>query len=273
MNVRPRPLWRLCVGVAVLAALASGCGSGARKKQGPDPLAGAERAEKLIAQKKYFKARFLLQQIIEGGVTDKDLNSRLQLLLADTYFLDGGTLNLAEALSRYTNFIAFNPLHARADYVQYQIGMCHFEQVRSADKDQAQTLKAMEEFRKVTALYPASPYVARAEERLRECERLLADHEILVGLFYADRGAHMAAIDRYKLALDGFPAYSDKPRVYFYMAESLVGLQRAAEARAYLRLLLENYPDHAVIPDARHLLDKVNHRFPEAAGVAEASAD
>lgn len=265
------PPARALLAAALALALPGGCASEAKKKA-LDPAAEVGRAEQLIAGKKYFKARLLLQEVIGTGVADKELSARLQLLLADTYFHDGGTLNLAEALSRYTNFLAFNPLHPRADYVQYQIGMCHFLQVFSPDKDQSQTLKAMEEFRRVGALYPASPYVAQAEERLRDCERLLAEHEIEVGLFYIQRKAWLAGIDRFKIVLDRFPAYDDKPQLYFHLAESLVGLERGPEARAYLRLLLENYPQHPVIPQARSLLDRVERRFPEqAAGVAEAA--
>lgn len=263
---------RPCVAALLVALMLGGCASEAKKKV-LEPAAQGDRAERLIADKKYFKARILLQEVLGAGVGDKDLNARLQLLLADTYFHDGGTLNLAEALSRYTNFLAFNPLHPRADYVQYQIGMCHFLQVYSPDKDQAQTLKAMEEFRKVAALYPASPYVAQAEQRLRDCERLLAEHEIGVGVFYADREAYLAAIDRYKVVLDRYPSYGDKPRVYYYLAEALYGLERGAEARAYLQLLLENYPNHPVIPEARHLMQKVERRFTESGGVASAAGE
>ncbi len=259
--------------VLALASLAVGAGcASAGKKKTADPQAAVEAAERLMAdKKKYFKARLLLQDALAAGVSDKDLNARIQIGLADAYFYDGGTVNLAEAQSRYTNFLAFNPLHPRADYAQYQIGECHFKQVYSPDKDQAETLRAIEEFRKVAALYPASPYVARAEERIADCQRLLAEHEITVGRFYAQRKAHLAAIDRFKLVLDQFPAYKDKPQIYFYMAESLAGLERADEARAYLRLLLENYPGHRVIPDARELLEEIDRRFPEQVGVATAT--
>lgn len=266
------PFLRLAIAAVLLVGLIPGC-AGGRKKPQMDPVAEAEHAERMMARKKYFKARLLLQEIITAGVADKDLNARLQLMLADSYFHDGGTINLAEALSRYTNFLSFNPLHPRADYVQFQVGECHFEQVYSADKDQAQTLKAMEEFRKVAALYPASEYVARAEERLRDCERLLAEHELEVGLFYADRKAYLAAIDRFKVVLDRFPAYEDKPQVYYHLAEALVGIEHGAEALAYLKLLVESYPDHPIIPQARDLLDKVERKLPEAAEVSASAAD
>lgn len=256
--------------VALLVCLAlAGCASAA-KKAALDVEAEVKRAEALMANGKHYKARLLLQDLIAAGVADKDLNSRVQLAIADSYLHDGGTVNLAEALAKYTSFLAFNPLHPRADYAQFQIGMCHFLQVYSPDKDQAQTLRAMEEFRRVGSLYPASAYAAQADQKLVECNRLLAEHEIEVGLFYADRKAYMAAIDRFKLVLDGFPNYEDKPRVYFLLAHALAGLERGDEARAYLRLLLENYPEHSIIPEARHLLERVDRRFPEVSGVAQA---
>jgi outer membrane assembly lipoprotein YfiO len=249
----------------------AGCASAGKGKPAPDPAALAREAEGLMVKKKYYRARFILQQALQAGVADKDLNASLQIALADSFFFDGGTLNLGEALSRYTNFLAFNPLHPRADYAQYQVGRCHFLQVYSADKDQAQTRKAIEEFRKVGALYPASPYVAQAEEGIRQATSLLAEHEIEVGRFYGSRQAWLAAIDRYKIALDIYPTYADKPRIYYLLAEALAGLERGEEARAYLKLLLESYPDHEVIPTARALLHKVERRFPPVVGVASSA--
>jgi outer membrane protein assembly factor BamD len=248
--------------------LLSGCAS-ADKKIPPDIDTQLVQVEEFMAREKYFKSRILLQELLQIGITDKDLNAKAQIALADAYFHDGGTLNLAEALARYTNFLAFNPLHARADYVQYQIGMCHFKQVYSADKDQAQTHKAMEEFRKVAALYPASSWVAEADARTREARQLLAQHEFIVGRFYADRKAHMAAIDRYRVILDRFPRYEDKPKVYYHLAKELESLDRDEEARAYLKLLIANYPEHEVTTSARDMLRKLDRKSPEPAGIAD----
>lgn len=253
----------------VAVVLLTGCGSAA-KKESPDVKTQLAQAEELMANGKYFRARTLLQQILAQGVVDKELNGRTQIALADAYFLDGGTLNLAEALSSYTRFIDFHPLHPRADYVQYQIGMCYFKRVNSADKDQVETHKALEEFRKVAALYPASSFVAEAEARTREARQLLAEHEYVVGRFYAVREAYMAAIDRYKVILDRFPHYSDKPKVYFGLAEALAALGRDEEARAYLKLLIANYPDHEVSPAAADMLRKLERKSPQPVGVADA---
>lgn len=258
----------LFVVVAPAYLLVFGCAS-ADKRPMPDIEAELAWADELIATKKYYKARLKLQEIMLLGIADKELNGRAQIALADAYYQDGGTLNLAEALARYTNFLAFNPLHARADYVQYQVGMCHFEQVYSSDKDQGQTRKATEEFRKVGALYPASPYVAKAEMRMQEARQLLADHELVVGRFYASRKAHMAAIDRYRGILDHFPRVDDKPTVYFLLAEALNALERFEEARAYLKLLIASYPDHEVRPPAEHMLRRLDKKSAQPVGVAD----
>ncbi len=257
----------LFVVVAPIFLLVSGCAS-ADKKPMPDPRGELAWADELVATKKYYKARMKLQEILQLGIADKELNSRAQIALADAYYQDGGTLNLAEALARYTNFLAFNPLHPRADYVQYQVGMCHFEQVYSSDKDQRQTRKAMEEFRKVGALYPASPHVADAETRMQEARQLLADHELVVGRFYASRKAYMAAIDRYRVILDRFPRIDDKPTVYLLLAEALRALERFEEARAYLKLLIANYPDHEVRPTAEQMLRRLDKKAAQPVGVA-----
>ncbi len=258
----------LFVAVVPVFLLVSGCAS-ADKKPMLDPEAELAWADELIARKKYYKARLKLQEVLQFGITDKEQNSRAQIALADSYYRDGGTLNLAEALARYTNFLAFNPLHTRSDYVQYQVGLCYFEQVYSSDKDQGQTRKSMEEFRKVRALYPASPFVAEAEARMQEGRQLLAHHELVVGRFYASRKAYMAAIDRYRSILDRFPRFNDKPTVYFLLAKALNALERFGEARAYLKLLIANYPDHEIRSSAEQMLRKLDRRSLQPVGVAD----
>ena len=78
----------------------------------------------------------------------------------------------------------------------------------------------------------------------------------------------MAAIDRYRVVLDRFPRIDDKPTVYFLLAEALKALERFEEARAYLKLLIANYPDHEVRPPAEQMLRKLDKKSDQPVGVA-----
>ena len=111
-----------------------------------------------IQKKRYYAARSLLQSLqTRIPQDDRDLLPLVQIKLADAFYLDGGILNLGEALGAYRNFLTYYPLREEAAYAQFQVGMSYFGQVLAPDRDQDLTYRAISEFEKVERLYPDSP--------------------------------------------------------------------------------------------------------------------
>lgn len=242
-----------CLLVLVLMILFPGCA--AKKPSAPvTPYEELyERAMKQMEKGNFFKARSLLEQIVSGVNQDPELAANVQLAMADSYYGRRGLLNLADAMSRYSTFLTFYPTHEKADYAQYRLAMCHLKQVYSPDRDQHETFTALAEFRKVLVLYPDSPYVDLAGEKINDCVELLADHDYKVGMFYFRRRAYLGATDRFLDILDQFPRYPRKDRVYYYLSESLIRTNRVEEADVYLRKLAETYPDSEFVKKANVL--------------------
>ena len=255
MNAR-RMLARLAL-VGLLAAVPAGPASGREKIESLSSEEAYRRAEKLLEKGSYYKARMILEKLIKRPGLDPSLAADVQLGLADAYFGKSGMLNLAEALSRYSNFLVFYPTHEKADYAQYRLALCHFQQVYAADRDQRETITALEEFRKVQLHYPDSPYVDLAAEKIQESRNLLAEHEYKVGFFYYRRKAYLGAIDRFEVVLDRFPRYERKDRLYYYLGDSLRLSNRPEEADVYLRKLVETYPDSDYVRKADVILKEI----------------
>ena len=97
----------------------------------------------LLERRKYFRSRTTLEIVQSRQEATREILADVNLLIADAYFFDGGIINLAEALSRYTSFLTFYPTHSRADYAQYQLGLSYLKQALSPDKDQAITIKVL----------------------------------------------------------------------------------------------------------------------------------
>jgi len=259
--MRPSPVRQIVlVAIISVALILSGCGG--KKKAPKDPFAGqtAEEIYQLalhqMEKNRYGKARTTLQAALGRSTTTPELISKVHLGLADAYFYDGGILNLAEALSRYTNFLTFYPNHDRVDYAQYQIGLCHLKQVLTPDRDQTQTQRALNEFLKLRAQYPNSQYVAPAEEKANEARELLAESEFRIGQFYFKNEAYEGALDRFRLVLEEYPLYSRKPRLYLLLGRSLLELDREAEGRLYLQKLVSEFPDSDAAYEAATLLEE-----------------
>ena len=240
----------------VLVVLTS-CGG---KRAPKDKFAGMTSVEiyqiarRQIEKKKYGKARDTLQSALGRSDTTPELIADVHLALADAYFLDGGLLKLAEALSRYTNFLTFYPNHPRADYAQYHLGLCYLEQTLNPDRDQTQTRKALAELIKLESLYPNSQYVEVAYEKASEARELLAEHDFRIAYFYFKRRSYNGAVERFRDVLENFPRYSRKDRVYLTLGHSLMALERADEGRLYLQKLVVEFHESQHAYKARILL-------------------
>ena len=80
----------------------------------------------------------------------------------------------------------------------YQIGMCHYKQMLSIDRDQTETVRAAKEFEKLLARFPDSKFSLMAEKMLSECRVLIAEHEFYVGEFYFKQKKYQAALKRFE---------------------------------------------------------------------------
>jgi len=174
---------------------------------------------------------------------DRDLLPKVQLTLADAFYLDGGLLNYGEALNAYRSFLTFFPSHPRADYAQFMVGMSQFEQVLAPDRDQTLTKKALIELNKVEALFPFSDYVLEARKVMQACRDQLAEHERVVGMFYQRRKAWEAAIDRYRKLMAAFPQASNMNQVLLDLATCLLKIDQRTEAADLLDRLNREDPD------------------------------
>lgn len=212
-------------------------------------------AERRMKRRSWFTAREVLQKVLGRPDATPDLVAKVHLALADAYFYDGGVLNLAEALSRYTNFLTFYPNHDRADYAQYQLGLCYLKQAASPDRDQTQTRKALAELEKVGQNYPGSSYVAPADTQAAKARELIAEHDFRIGSFYHRRKAWAGAAKRLREVLEAYPDYSRKDRLYLMLGESLISLDKREEGRLYLEKLLAEFPSSRHAHEARDLLN------------------
>lgn len=248
---------RIFVVVLAVAVTLAGCSKRAPK----DPYAGMEAEQiyeigvKQLSHKRWKKARKAFQGALGRITTTPEIIAKVHLGLADAYFYDGGVINLAEALSRYTNFLTFYPNHEKADYAQYQLALCYLEQTLSPDRDQTQTEKALSEFLKVPNFYPNSEYVGPAMEKADVAREKLAEADFRIGRQYYKSGAWEGAVARFNTVLQNYPLYSRIDRLYLLLGDSLIQMKRIDEGRLYLQKLVAEYPKSKYSWDAEDILE------------------
>jgi len=184
-----------------LIFLLSGCGFWSKKQPEPTPQTLYNNALTLYGKKKFERAADAFRKFKEEFPLS-DLTPLVELRLADCLFYDK---KYAEAFIQYEEFKKLHPIHAEIPYATYQMAMCHFKQITTIDRDQAETAKASELFRFVVENYPQSKYAEAAKGRIQYCQRQMADHEFYIGNFYFKQKNYRAALSRFEGILTKYP--------------------------------------------------------------------
>jgi outer membrane protein assembly factor BamD len=146
--------------------------------------------------------------------------------IADAYFSGKQYL---EAELAYSEFLNLHPTNENLPYVMYQIGMCHFNEITTIDRDQSEAFKALKEFKRLMARFPGSKFSFMAEKMIRDCRKTLGEQEFYVGEFYFNIKEYRAALHRFeKIARDYANAGLDY-KVNYFIVETK---RRIAEADA-----------------------------------------
>jgi outer membrane protein assembly factor BamD len=132
-----------------------------------------------------------------------------------------------EAILAYEEFENLHPKNEAVPYVVYQIGRCHFDRLQTIDRDQTMARAALQTFERLIRTYPASPYANKAEERMRVCNRNLAEHEFYVGMFYYKSKHYRAALERFKTVLKSYPDLGVHRKALEYIPLCQAGIDNA----------------------------------------------
>jgi outer membrane protein assembly factor BamD len=147
----------------------------------------------------YKKAVEVFQRLKEENPLS-ELALMAEIGIADSYF---SNKDYPEAGSAYREFMNLHPTNENLPYVMYQLGMCHFNQMTTVDRDQSEAYKALKEFERLTARFSGSKFSFLGEKMIRECKKILGEQEFYVGEYYFNRNQYRAALMRFeKIARD-----------------------------------------------------------------------
>jgi len=243
--------WFLVAGLALAGA--AGCGAGRGQvppgTTDPDKLL-FERGTAALNDRKWLTAREYFRQIVDG-YPQSPYRADAKLGLADTYLGERTAQSYVQAINEYREFLTFYPTHPRADYAQFKLAMCHYYQMAKPERDQTETKEALKEFEVFFERFPNSKLAEEARQRQREARDRLSESEFRVGLFYYRARWYPGALDRFREVLAADPGFTRRDAVYYYLAETLVKVQRPAEALPYYERLVEEFEQSEYLEDAR----------------------
>jgi outer membrane protein assembly factor BamD len=215
-----------------------------------------ERGATALEERKWLRAREYFRHLVDT-YPQSPRRPDAKLGLGDAYLGEGSTESLILAINEFREFLMFFPTHRRADYAQYKLGMAHHRQMLAPDRDQSETRAAIKEFEAFVDRFPNSSLRPEVEEKLREARDRLSASEYRVGLFYFRAQWWPGAIDRFQKVLKSDPGYTNRDAVYFHLAESLVRIDRKAEALPYYQRLLDEFVESEYLDRARLRLTEI----------------
>ncbi len=150
-----------------------------------------------------------------------------ELKAADSHFYKEEYI---EAKTLYQEFEERHPTNEAIPYVMFQIGMCDFRRTDRIDRDISGAQEAIQNFSKLLRSFPNSPYTREAKAHIAAAKDFLVNHEYFVAVFY-------------------------------------VRTEKYAQAQHRLKYLLNMYPDAAIAPKAKALLERLEAGDPPKWGL------
>jgi outer membrane protein assembly factor BamD len=248
----------------VLSMLGSGClptlSSQKKKKTQPDLNAAAQpdkilydRATDDFKHGRYTIARLNLQTLI-NTYPDSEYLAKAKLAIADSYFKEGGTENLLQAIAQYKDFITFFPFLDEAAYAQMQVASTYYRLMEKSDRDRSDALNAEQEFQTFLLKYPHSPLVPVSEQHLRDVQEVIADGDFRIAQFYYVKGSYRAAAARLIELAGRYPLYSQADRANWMLADIYQRNEKQDVANQYYARIVRDYPLSSFAAAARKKL-------------------
>jgi len=151
-------------------------------------------------------------------------------------------------------FIRLNPEHPEADYAQYMKGLSSYASNDSmvarylpgdeTGRDIGGARDAIDDFTTLLQRYPESEFAEDATLRLIYVRNQLAEYEVNVSRYYIRRGAYLAAANRSRQVVEGYPSTPAVIDALIVMHLSYEALGLPQESQDALFVLSKNYPEY-----------------------------
>lgn len=204
-----------------------------------------DQGMRLAGKEKYDEALEAFKEAAKG-YRGADLDADIQISLADAYF---NKEVYPAAVEAYTEFLRLHPHNARADYVQFRIGLSWRKSMRGADRSPEPAHKALAAFEALVRGYPRSAHLEQAREGLVAVRRRIAEHELAVADFYRRTEKYRAAAGRYELVLRDYADSGFTDRVLYELGECYRQLRDQEKADQFYDRLRREFPQSRFIKD------------------------
>ncbi len=189
--------------------------------------------------------------------------ARRSIVLAAFAYYKAG--KMPEAIASAERYTTMHPGTKDAPLAHHIIASAYFDDIKTPNRDQAPTRKALEQLKILKQRYPDSQYAKDADNRIRIAEDNLAASEMEVGRYYLEKKNYVAAINRFKTVVSDYQTTRHVEEALYRLTESYLTLGINNEAQTAAAVLGHNFPNSKWYKDAYALVQS-NGLSPNADG-------
>lgn len=200
------------------------------------------------------------EQIFVGDTVEMSYDPNVIMKRAESYF---DKESYAEAIVEYKHFLDLHRNHVLAPYAQFKIGVSHFKQFRTVDRDPEPLNQAITAYNKLLEEFPENRYQAEAQQTIHTCRELLVQRHLMVGEFYLKRKSYLAAAHRFEKIIQEYPDLNMAGDAMYLLAQTYQDLGIEEWAQNWLVALIKHYPNHAYHSKAQTRLASLQADHPQ----------
>jgi len=220
-------------------------------------------------RKKSFDVGRLLFQTIITTYPDSPYLPMSKLAVADSFYLEGTTAALIQAIAAYQDWLTFFPTHPLADRVVLKIAEAEMRQIGLPDRDATRAKRAETRLKALLQTYPNSILKEIAQQKLDEVQNNLGTHNMLIANYYygqsvsQGKGGLKGAQSRYREILDKYPNFGNMDEVLFKLANTYMVEEETDQAIRYFQRIVRDYPNSDYVAESKKQLELIGATVPE----------
>lgn len=262
--------WR-SIGICLLglAIISAACG-GAKDKVGNEAVPGRDRelyeeAMGKLRRGRYDESRLMLNVVI-SSYPDSEYLPLAKLAIADSFYREGGSTALEQAIGGYKDFAQYFPTHPLNCQVKLKIAHAYMRQMNAFNRDASKARQAEFQLQATLQTCRNSPIQPEVEENLKQVQQVLGLHELDIARFYFNnRQAYKSAEGRLTDIVKNYPYFTYRDEALYLLGVSRIEQEQPEEAATAFSDLVRNIPNSEFTPKAKEYLEKLGKPIPEPA--------
>jgi outer membrane assembly lipoprotein YfiO len=219
-------------------------------------------------RKKNFDVGRLLFQTIITTYPDSPYLPMAKLAVGDSFYLEGTTSALIQAVAEYQNWLTFFPTHPLSDRVLLKIAEAEMRQIGLPDRDSTHAKRAEVKLKALLQQYQSSFLKSEAEKRLSEVQDNLGLHNLYIANYYytlsvdQKKGGLKGAQSRYREIIDKYPGFKFMDEVLYKLAVTYLLEEETDQAARYFQRIVSDYPNSEYVDKSKEQLGLIGATIP-----------